>query len=33
MEITKVIAIIYRRPPSKKHKLSSGELFDQFSEF
>ena len=27
------IAIIYRRPPSKKHKISSGELFDQFSEF
>ena len=27
------IAIIYRRPPSKKHKISSGEFFDQFSEF
>ena len=22
-----------RRPPSKKHKISSGEFFDQFSEF
>ena len=27
------IAIIYRRPPSKKHKIASGEFFDQFSEF
>ena len=27
------IAIVYRRPPSKKHKIASGEFFDQFSEF
>ena len=27
------IAIIYRRPPSKKHKIASGEFSDQFSEF
>ena len=27
------IAIIYRRPPSKKHKIASGEFLDQFSEF